>query len=356
MSLRALFRLSVVLLPACADAPPDAARAEAEPWLSYSVVSDTVLLGQSIEDTLLLQPVDLAAGGGALVIADAMLPGATLVPLDAEGRLGQPRAILGQGGGPFEFEDVVAVARTAHRIAIADSRNRRVSLFDSAGAPVSEISVPNGAADIAFDSRGRLHVRTLGADPETAAAHVAVFDAATGGRLGDYGVAEERVDWPTTGMHNRARLAPGNDGAMWLAYAYRGTVYPVSPDLRLGEPIILDPELPPQDSYVEFLDDAGMAYAVKREEVIPDIAALPGGGFVALMFLDANRPSVRPRPAVRFYDSDGRLRGEQELTGSMMFLRIAAAPAGLLTLGLSADYNTRVVRLHRLAAAAPGGP
>jgi hypothetical protein len=187
---------------------PDAGVAGAEAAPSFIIASDTVLFGQSIEDTLLLQPVDLAAGGGTLVIADAMLPGATVVPINGGGVPGEPHAISGEGSGPFEFEGVVAVAREGDMIAVADSRNLRVSLFDPAGAPVSEISVPDGVGDIALDARGRLHVHTVGPDPAAPAANVTVFDAGTGARLGAYGVAEERGDRPTTGLHNRARLAP----------------------------------------------------------------------------------------------------------------------------------------------------
>jgi hypothetical protein len=334
-----------------ADRPPGA-------QLPYAVGEDTILYDPSVGDTVPLRPVDLDVDGASLVIADGMLPGLYVFPLDRDGEPGEPRSIGREGAGPFEFRSPRAVALGPDRVALLDPRNLRVSVFDRSGDPITEFAVPP-ASDLAFDAAGRLHVAVLAPVEGRPGATVQVVDPASGAIVGAYGRYEEREAGSTNAMHNTTRLSPTADGGMWYAYPYRGEVGRVDAEFRdvLQPTIEVDPSVPDAESYVEFLDEERMRWAITREPILSDIAATDRGELVVLASLESNRPGVRPRQVLQWYGADGLMVGEAPAAGSPL-LRALASDGGetLYWLGASPDDFTSIqVRRARVTGAGDRG-
>ena len=99
-----------------------------------------------------------------------------IVKFDYNGQVLTTWGLKGKGEGQFDDPTSIAVDPARDKVYVADPRNRRIQVFDSAGKflgqwPVSEWQLPNGFEDVAVDSQtGRLYASSAHTDA------VLVFD------------------------------------------------------------------------------------------------------------------------------------------------------------------------------------
>jgi sugar lactone lactonase YvrE len=93
-----------------------------------------------------------------------------IVKFDYNGQVLTTWGSKGNGEGQFDDPTSVAIDPARDKVYVADPRNRRIQVFDSAGKflgqwPVSEWQLPNGFEDVAVDSQtGRLYASSAHTD------------------------------------------------------------------------------------------------------------------------------------------------------------------------------------------------
>lgn len=258
-------------------------------------------------DSAVLRPFDLVVVDGRILIPDR---GANnLRILDLEGRL--LSVVGGEGQGPGEFRDLrnIGVSLDGSRVALSDSRNHRVSLYDSSGVLVGDF-IPDGpgVGAVAFDSEGRLHVDALGpleSDGIPGSPTVGIY-LQSGERVDAYGNYLSERHPIADRLNNLVRFAV-RPQSEWLVWSYRGLLEKRSRATPDGSSF--EVELPHPDIEVltgPFVTEvSGNAVAVTRLPVAQDIAADARGRVYVLTVRADGEGTASDQVLV--YSADGTL-------------------------------------------------
>lgn len=197
--------------------------------------------GDRAVDSPLLSPTDIEIVEDGILVADDAGPFVRY--LDFAGAL---LATLGRRGqGPGEFRSLAGLAELpGGLIAVSDSRNRRITIFDREGSPRREIRLgPGRVGALAVDRMGRLHLDRRGpVNGKGSFGHptIMVFSV-DGDSLGSYGAYVPSDDPAGDHLLNEARLAASPTGGMWVLYPYQGKVLHYASHSQVTDSILLPP-------------------------------------------------------------------------------------------------------------------
>jgi len=263
--LAGVYAVMATLLAGCREEVPESWDTE----LDYSIGGDS-----TGADTTLLKPQALGVTeDGTIVVAD--LSSGQLRLID-----GATRAVsrtLGRAGrGPGEFTRPVELAIAPDgRIAVGDAATRRVTVFAPTGDVAREVTLPDGGREIAFDTRGRLHVNRRIADRTPGAPTVSVLsDDTTSVHM--YGNFRDDENPLERSNQNSLRLVSAPDGGMWVLHTYRAFVERYDADGKLLRRFSL-PLQEGQDTVgpiVEYVDNNPDRIRIKRIYVADDLARM----------------------------------------------------------------------------------
>jgi len=254
------------------------------------------------EDVVLFDARDIAVLDSTVYVADAGLPGIQAFALDGRRRW----AVGRKGGGPLEFRAIVGISVLDGRIAVADSRNGRVTIVDRQGALVADVDVGSPIGGFLLDNSGRFHLgrhRQIGTGGT-----VQVLRDATD-EVGRYGRYEARDHSVALALHNGVALARGDHGDVWVLYPFRGLVLHVNTKLEVAQEwlVPLPEEFDPEAPYVREMESpqGAMTVAIVRAQVASDIAMDDRGHVLVARSLAENGTLSTQ---LLIYDQDGRLR------------------------------------------------
>lgn len=186
------------------------------------------------------------------------------------------RTLGGPGRGPGEFTrpGELAVAPDG-RIAVGDVATRRVTVFSPAGQIVRELSLADGGREVAFDTRGRLHLNRRVSDRTPGAPTISVLseDTSTVHMYGNFRDDENPLE---RAQKNALRLVAAPDGGMWVLHAYRALVERYDADGKLMRrfPLPLQEGQDTVGPIIEYVDNNPDRIRIRRIFVADDLASM----------------------------------------------------------------------------------
>ncbi len=282
----------------------------AESWtteLEYSIGADT-----TGADTTLLKPSALGVtDDGTIVIADA---GAAQLRFIDPATHTIRRTLGAKGQGPGEFTRPVELSMAPDgRIAVGDASTRRVTVFAPDGQIVNEIGPDQGRSwEIAFDTRGRLHLNRRTEAKATGEPTVSIMaaDGSPAHTYGNFLLTENPLDRM---QQNVVRLAPAPDGGMWVLHNYRAFIerYDATGQLVRRFPLPLQEGQDTVGPIVAYVDNNPDLISMKRIVVADDLATM--GDTLLLVAMLPRNDSTGFRTRLVAFDTLGAQRFKLDL-------------------------------------------
>lgn len=249
-----------------------------------------------------LHPTDLVVVDDRIYLSDRGLPGVSVV--DTLGHVMRSFGREGSGPGEFNAVDGLAVAPDG-RIAIADSRNDRITLIDGESV-VDEITVSGRLGGLAFDDAGHLHISRRGRIA-SGSGTIEVMNG-SGDIARTYGEYQQQSHSLADALHNDVRFARAGDTLWWL-YPYRGMVGTADGRVLMND-APLWAQVDTLQPYVQTMGDGPAASVmITRMAAFDDIAADEGHVYLLKMTMQDGTLGA----AVYVADHDGNLVGTMNL-------------------------------------------
>lgn len=253
----------------------------------------------------LFNVVDLEIQDSTLYVADAGLPGVQAIGLDGRRRW----AVGRKGGGPLEFQRIVGISVLGDTIAVADTRNGRVTLIDQNGVLIADLDVGNPIGGFVLDGTGRLHLGRHRRIDTAGTVRVLRRVGDETQKVGSYGRYEARQHSISRAFHNEVALARGDHGDVWVLYRFRGLVLEIDHDLDVAEEWVvpLPKSFNPDSAYVREVEapSGASGVALIRGPVATDIAMDDEGQVLVARSVAENETQTTQ---LLIYEQGGRLR------------------------------------------------
>lgn len=228
--------------------------------------------------------------------------------------------------------------------------NSRVTIFGMDGAILREETSENGRpAELAYDSRGRLHLNRRITEGTQGVPTVSILsgDGPTTPRYGNFRVADNPIE---RANQNVLRLSPAPNGGMWILHSYRAFVerYDSTGSLirrfslplqegqdTVGPVIVQDPKDPDR-------------IRIRRIAIADDIVML--GDSLVLVAMTVRPDSGAIHTRILAFDTTGTVRSRMDLPNRANRLAIHQGRLVTLTFQLQDPARIDVYRISGTAS------